>query len=137
VVVSLQPGQQVTAVTGDVVTTYAPAMAVVRAEWLGVHDPAVFGRPGPFPGKNGDIFYPLVSLGERWYRSWYKGQIITVKIPGGLRTAVECAAEACGAQRLGGRDIENQWWVRIRDREGHEGWAIVSGGAFRQRGCAH
>ena len=114
IIFRLRAGERVVALTG-VVVTRKPGLVqfqeAARLESLG----------GPIQVAPGEILYLLTYQGEGFSKVWFKGRVFTdVDI-------TDYLGEGCGGRptRCAGRLIgrsQTEWWVRIRNQLGAEGW---------------
>ncbi|MCV5366598.1 hypothetical protein OFB70_32040, partial [Escherichia coli] len=60
--------------------------------------------------KAGETLYILGGLGEGNSLFWYKGKTYILDY------------DYARKEIRYGRSPQNQWWVKIRNKQGHEGW---------------
>ena len=112
----VRAGQRVTALTGVVVTR--------RAGRVRFHEAAMLASlSGPIQVAPGDTVYLLTYQGEGFSKAWFKGRVytdvdITDYIGGGC--AATKSAAACAGRLI--EPWQADWWVRVRNQAGREGW---------------
>ena len=108
----VERGDRVEGLTGVVVTVAAGRAVVRRSTTVGRGDLAV---------APGDDLYVLRYVGEGYWKFWLRGTIDTEQIPWANARCVEGGeAVACAVQIT--EEPRTEWWARIRDRIGREGW---------------
>jgi len=107
VVGQVSSGEKVIAVTGEL---------HVKPIAVGI----IFDHP---PFKKGDLFFLLDSLGEGLTRYWFNGQAGDGVVSAEkycIETSKDCWAEYVDSNF---RKNEPKWWVKIKTKDGTEGWA--------------
>ncbi|KIQ81075.1 hypothetical protein [Aeromonas sp. L_1B5_3] len=100
-------GKKVEGLTGVVIVEKAGTVKILKPVKLGYNDKG----EGPLLNlKAGEQLYTLASIGEGAMRFWYKGKTYTLDYDYG-RTQIKYGATP-----------KSQWWVKIRDQQGREGW---------------
>ena len=103
----LPRGQQVEGVTGVVITEQPGIVEIPSSVKLG------YSKEGKGPLLNmkaGERLYILGGLGEGNSLFWYKGKTYILDY------------DYARKEIRYGRSPQNQWWVKIRDKQGREGW---------------
>jgi hypothetical protein len=118
----LHRGDKFTAVTGDQIVTQAGMVVFTRKVKIDRNEIVLEFTPA-------DTLYPLAYDGEglgSWYfrgeatgGSWFFGD--------GLEPA---GTPHSGPGWSVVRSIQSQWWVKVRARDGREGWTIPSGSIY-------
>ena len=113
----LTPGTRFTAVTGDEIVTQAGKIVFSR--------PVKSDNPeGPYSFTPADTLYPLVYEGEG-YGAWYlHGKRSGGSFFFGNGDAEELGEEPDDAGYTMLRPIHSEWWVKLRTKDGKEGWFI-------------
>ncbi|MBL0446165.1 hypothetical protein ACEUAK_09560 [Aeromonas veronii] len=100
-------GQHVEGLTGVVIVEQPGIVKVLKPVTLGYNDKS----EGPLLKlKAGEQLYTLASLGEGAMQFWYKGKTYTLDYDY-ERNQIKYVATP-----------KSLWWVKIRDRQGREGW---------------
>ena len=102
----LDQGEQVTALTGVVVTTSAGRLRARTNVVLGEGREAVSLR-------RGDLIYILHYLGEGYDLLWYNGHTLSDQIE---------PIESFGELELL-EPARTEWWVKVKNRAGRIGWS--------------
>lgn len=103
----LHRGQQVEGVTGVVITEKAGIVEILRPVKLGYSKE---GKGPLFNMKAGEKIYLLGWVGEGDGLFWYKGKTYILDY------------DYARKEIRYGSSPQNQWWVKIRDQQGREGW---------------
>jgi hypothetical protein len=109
----VRKGDRVDGLTG-VVITKTLGRAIVR-------EPVTIGAGAPRLDP-GETVYVLNYVGEGAWKAWARGQVSPIEIAGKDEVCVgrERAPSPCPVQML--EEPVTEWWAKVRDREGHEGW---------------
>ncbi len=112
----VMPSDKITAVTGVVITKETgQALALKDMELHGEQDLKA-------QVKKGDIIYVLNYEGEGVYKLWHRGKIVYEQLdPENTKQNPEYTQE----HLLGIRTIrlpKTEWWIKIRNSHGEEGW---------------
>ncbi|WP_421213237.1 hypothetical protein [Aeromonas sp. 600479] len=100
-------GQHVEGLTGVVIVEQPGIVKVLKPVTLGYNDKS----EGPLLKlKAGEQLYTLASLGEGAMQFWYKGKTYTLDYDY-ERNQIKYVATP-----------KSQWWVKIRGKQGREGW---------------
>jgi hypothetical protein len=114
IVFRVQAGERVSALTGVVVTRQPGRVQfreAARLESLG----------GPIQVAPGETLYLLTYQGEGFSKVWFKGRLHTdVDITDFLDEGCRGKATRCVGRLI--EESQTDWWVRIRNRLGNEGW---------------
>jgi len=112
----VKKGERVTGLTG-VVVTLEPGRAVANAD-MSVGDGSRKVRV-----RRGDVLYLLHSVGEGFFKTWFRGRFYEVQPEG----AAEHAARPEGIARRPYLRLLNAprtvWWVKVRNKRGQVGWS--------------
>jgi len=108
VVIKIPTGRTVTGVTGQVISKPVRWVAVRDLE-EGIH--------------KGDVYYLLHYAGEGYWAVWHRGRVVNVSL------------EAQDGAKDGGAGDQSVWWVQIRTRDGHTGWAVSTDNFANQDSC--
>lgn len=100
-------GQNVEGLTGVVIVEKPGIVKVLKPVTLGYNDK---GEGPLLKLKAGEQLYTLASLGEGAMQFWYKGKTYTLDYDY-ERNQIKYGATP-----------KSQWWVKIRDKQGREGW---------------
>lgn len=107
IVFRLRPHEQISALTGVVVTEKAGVIRIDKP----VKDGYAEGNDAPqLSLKRGDVVYLLSPLGEGSYLFWYHGKV--------YRSGIEIAS----MPGVDGNDAKMRWWKQVRNRAGKKGW---------------
>ncbi|WP_033137589.1 SH3 domain-containing protein [Aeromonas finlandensis] len=99
--------QKVQGLTGVVITEKAGTVTVLKPVKLGYNERG----EGPLLNmKTGERLDTLGSIGEGAMLFWYQGNFYTLDY------------DDEGTEIRYGQNPKNQWWVKIRDNNGREGW---------------
>jgi hypothetical protein len=110
----LAAGERVSALTGVVITMKPGRVRFREASSLDTLQGQIRVLPG-------DVLYLLTYQGEGFSKVWFHGRVYTdVDVTGFVSGRCEAASSRCAGQVL--ERSTTQWWVRIRDRLGREGW---------------
>ncbi|MDH4044785.1 MAG: hypothetical protein OEY20_12280 [Gemmatimonadota bacterium] len=113
----LAPGDAVEALTGNVHIRRA-ATAVFQQPYRMLLTLSDTLRLAP-----GDTVYVLDHISEGVYHVWYRGT--PFEMDQQWVYPDESAAVQAGARALADGPPETEWWVRIRQRDGREGWILL------------
>jgi hypothetical protein len=105
----LPGGQQVEGLTGVVITEEAGQVEILKPIRIGY---STEGKGPLLNMKAGEKLYILGWLGEGAGLFWYKGKTYILDYDY-ARTEIKY-----------GPPPKNQWWVKIRDKQGREGWVL-------------
>lgn len=118
---TIRKGAQVKALTGEVHSR--PVEFVVRKKHEGY--------------KPGDILQVYSYAGEGVFKVWMNGKLGEISLDigsGGGPTGEECLRdEYCWGELKG--PLASVWWVKIRTKEGVEGWSNEPGNFSGQDSC--
>ncbi|WP_321149052.1 hypothetical protein [Aeromonas jandaei] len=104
-------GQQVQGLTGVVITEKTGRINILKPITLGYNDK----NEGPLlPMHAGEQLEIIGWVGEGAGLFWYQGKTYTLDYDH-TRTEIEY-----------GSGPKTHWWVKIRDKKGHEGWVLES-----------
>ena len=110
----VRKGERVLALTG-VVVTLTPGRVQFRAQ------ARLDSATGPIQIAPGETLYLLTYQGEGFTKAWFKGHLYSdVDVTDFLDGACDTRPSRCA-----GRLIERsrtEWWVRVRNQLGKEGW---------------
>jgi hypothetical protein len=99
--------EKVTGLTGVVVTKKAGRVKALKD--LTEKEYSRDFNEQEFSIKSGDVFYVLTSIGEGFYRLWYKGKFFQDQIDTEKNMKILTMPVA-------------DWWVKIKNRKGQSGW---------------
>jgi hypothetical protein len=110
----LHVGERISALTGVVVTIKPGRVRFRQAATLNSASDPISVAPG-------DTLYLLTYQGEGFTKAWFNGRVYTDV------DVTDFVTGACDSERARctGRLIERsktQWWVRVRNQSGNEGW---------------
>lgn len=112
----VKKGERVTGLTG-VVITLEPGRAVATGD---VTIRGVDGREVKV--RKGDVLYLLHSIGEGFFKTWFRGRLYEVQ----PESAAEHAARPRDMARLPYLRLQSSprtvWWMKVRNSRGRVGW---------------
>jgi hypothetical protein len=116
-------GSQVTALTGEV-RTRAGRYVILQAH-------------GKY--KPGDVLWVYTPLGEGFYKVWFKGKMYQeqlVYINGPFEWSLGSCEEAPDCWGKLDKDLQAEWWVKIKSAHGWVGWTNQADNFSNKDGCA-
>jgi len=110
----VKKGEQVTGVTGVVITANPGRVVVKKAQTIG-QDRKVRVKPG-------DILYVLHYQGEGFFKVWFRGKTYDEELPAppDLVSKTPPAREDANFRVVSEADAV--WWVQVRNKRGQIGW---------------
>ncbi|HEX7051711.1 MAG TPA: hypothetical protein VF188_16015 [Longimicrobiales bacterium] len=124
VIGTVQPGDTVQALTGQVRTVPTPFVWKQDVEGSGGHRYAA-----------GDTLYVLTYLGEGFFRVWHEGEVFVESLdfsPYGGTSGKRC--ERCTHGELL-HELRSEWWVQVRLRDGTVGWTDATDAFLGKDAC--
>jgi hypothetical protein len=79
--------------------------------------------------KAGDVFYVIHYSGEGVWKIWHHGQVVELEVTD------ESVRTAAPPPESWPQSVKRTWWVRVRTRQGLEGWAVSHGNFRHQDAC--